>query len=343
MAQYATFNPLKALNILLGAAGGAIGGWIAYSAFVVDHDVPIGPAIDSLRKVYTSERAGMLSYYVDEQASGAGRPLVLIHSINAAGNAYEMRNIFERYRSQRPVYALDLPGFGFSERSDRVYSKELYQDAIIDFMDNVVGRPADVIALSLGSEFSAASALRRPDLFTSLVMIGPSGFAIRETKTRGQRSSENLDGTDKAYRFLTTPLWSQALYDLLATKPIIRYFLNLSFYGEPDEGLVDYAWRACHQPGARYAPLYFVSGKLFDPRVYEDVYMQLDLPIMVYFSEDNFVSFDRLPDIVGEKANWQSQRIPETAGLPQFEKMDELAEALSEFWASNNLGQSVAS
>ncbi len=341
MAQYVV-SLVKFVGVLLGAVGSTIGGWIAYSAFVVDHDVPIGPAIDGQRKTYMSPRAGMLSYYVDEQAAGAGRPLLLVHSINAAGNAYEMRDIFERYRGQRPVYALDLPGFGFSDRSDRVYTKELYQDAILDFVENVVERPVDVVALSLGSEFAATAAQRRPDLFVSLVMIGPSGFASRETKTRGERDSESANTTDRVYNFLRTPLWSQAIYDLLATKPLIRYFLKMSFYGDPDEALVDYSWLASHQPGARYAPLYFVSGKLFDPHVFEDVYAQIDLPIVVYFSEGGFVSFDRLPEIVEMKPNWQSRRIPETAGLPQFEKMDELADALNEFWATNNLVSSAA-
>ena len=39
----------------------------------------------------TAGRAG-LSYYV----AGAGAPMLLVHSINAAGSAYEVKPIFER-------------------------------------------------------------------------------------------------------------------------------------------------------------------------------------------------------------------------------------------------------
>ena len=135
-------------------------------------------AIDATQSEYigrlTSRR---ISYYAD--ASGVGSPLVLIHSINAAGSAYEMKPIFEQYRGQRPVYALELPGFGFSERSDKVYSWQLYTDSIVEFLTDVVGEPADVIALSLSNEFAARAAHNHPDLFRSLTMISPSGFTAR--------------------------------------------------------------------------------------------------------------------------------------------------------------------
>ncbi len=67
-----------------------------------------------------------LSYYV----AGNGPPLLLVHSINAAASAYEVRPIFERMVATNRVYAVDLPGFGFSDRSKREYTPRLYTDAI---------------------------------------------------------------------------------------------------------------------------------------------------------------------------------------------------------------------
>src|SRR5690606_13097347 len=142
--------------VLGSMAAGALamaGGWMLYSHLVVDHNMLLPPAIDSDLFFYRDPQAGLLYYYADRQQEG--RPLVLVHSINAGASAYEMRPIFERYRRQRPVYALDLPGFGFSERTDRAYSPALYEQAISNFLANVVGGPADVVALSLGSEFAA--------------------------------------------------------------------------------------------------------------------------------------------------------------------------------------------
>lgn len=117
------------------------------------------PALDaSRREVYG--RSGRLSFY----AEGAGAPLLLVHSINAAGSAYEVKPIFERLVGSRQVYAVDLPGFGFSDRSKRQYSPRLYTDAIHDMLgviakDGNDDKPIDALAVSLGSEFLARDAV----------------------------------------------------------------------------------------------------------------------------------------------------------------------------------------
>ena len=321
---------LKTLrNIALGL-GGVVGGWILYSRTQIDHDMYLPNAINVDRVTYTGRlTARQMSYYVD--ANGKGTPLVLIHSINAAGSAYEMKPIFEHYCGQRPVYVLDLPGFGFSERSNTVYSWRLYTDSIIEFLSDVVGEPADVIALSLGNEFAARAACEHPNLFRSLAMISPSGFTARENKVASQRASDE-GNSNGVYQFLANPLWSQAFYDLLGTRVSIKYFLQQSFEGEPDQGLMDYDYLTSHQPGARYAPLYFVSGQLFTPDIRQAVYEQLTIPVLVLYDRDNFVRFDTLPDVVSQYDNWQAERITPTMGLPHFEKLSEVGTALDRFW-----------
>ena len=315
----------------LGVIAGVVGGWLLYSRFLVDHQAPLPPAVDVERRSFMAVRhPRRMNYYAD--TTGEGRPLVLLHSINAAASAYEMRPIFLHYQGQRPVYALELPGFGSSERTDRVYSYRLYTDSIIDFLSKIVGEPADVVALSLTNEFAARAALEQPELFNSLTMISPSGFTLKQQKVSSQRASD--DGTsDRAYQVLSNPLWSQAFYDLLATRPSIRYFLSQSFEGKVDAGLSAYGYATSHQPGARFAPLYFVSGKLFSPDVREAVYEKLTIPVLVIYDRDGFVRFDTLHEVADPRDNWYLARIIPTKGLPQFEKMPEVAAALDGFWA----------
>lgn len=104
----------------LGSVGSALA-WIAVSSFGINHRRPLKPAIpDAEHRVIRTE-AGNLFCYAD--TSAPGRPLLLVHSVNAAASSIEMRPLFELFRGKRPVYALDLPGFGFSSRRDRVYSR----------------------------------------------------------------------------------------------------------------------------------------------------------------------------------------------------------------------------
>jgi len=319
----------------LAAAGATAGaGWIVYSATMIDHNLPLPLAINSERHLFTSKGAGLLNYYVDEgndETSGeesAGRPLVLIHSINAAGSAYEMRPLFEHYRSERPVYALDLPGFGFSERSDRHYSPKMYAAAIRDFLEDVIEEPADVIALSLSSEFAARAAQNDPELFRSLTLISPTG--LRESSP-AQQADDSGEG-DLLYKAFSFPLWSQALYDLLATKPSINYFLEKSFHGPVDEGLAAYAYLTAHQPGARYAPLYFISGRLFTADVRRKIYERLEVPALVIYDQDAYTSFEGLSGLLLKRTNWNAVRVEPTRGLPHFEELRTTIRVLDNFW-----------
>lgn len=303
------------------AGGSLIGAWAIYSVFLTDHDMPIGLAIDAPRDEFHGKNSTLLSYYAKTEAEG--RPLVLLHSINAAANAYEVRPIFTQYQNQRPVYALDLPGFGFSERSKRDYSVELYIVAITDFLRDVVGEPADVIAMSLSSEFAAIAAQQSPDLFHSLSMISPTGFSGTQAQ---------MQNNDNLYQLLSNPIWSQAVYDFLVSKSVLAYFLRMNFSGNIDPGLLDYHHRSSHQPGARYAPLHFVSGALFTPGIFDDTYKYLSVPTMVIYDTDPYVNFERLPEILENNSNWRARRVLNTRGLPQFERLDMTVSAFDDFW-----------
>jgi pimeloyl-ACP methyl ester carboxylesterase len=324
---------------LIVAFAAAIGGWIGYSALKIPHATNLPFAIDTERHTFVSPTAGALSYYQsranERVADSITRPLVLIHSINAAGSSYEMRPIFEQYRTKRTVYSLDLPGFGFSDRGRRVYSPALYTQAIIDFISTQVAssEPVDAVALSLGSEFLARAAVLRPDLFRSLTLISPSGLYSRKTANGSQKASQN-NTSDSLYRAFSFPLWSQALYDLIATPVSIRYFLKGSFEGKIDPGLLKYAYFTAHQPGAKNAPLYFISGKLFSADIFEAIYSKLTMPVLVIYDRDAFVKFDRLPELTTpEHANWHATRIVPTKGLPQFERLADTVAALDGFWS----------
>lgn len=317
----------------LGAAGGALlaaaAGWILYSKYGIHHHLPLPDAIPARRDEIISKSAGRISYYSD--TSGSGRPLVLVHSINAAASAYEVGPLFAHYRGTRPVYALDLPGYGFSDRGKRIYHPELFENALTDFLAAVVGAQADVIALSLGGEFSARAALSHPELVHSLVMISPTG--LNPIKPSRSPIYPDTRGVNNAlHAGLSAPLWGRALFDFLVTHTSIEYFLQKSFVGQVPPGLIEYGYLTTHQPDAENAPLYFISGKLFTPSVRTQVYERLRVPTLVIYDRDPYTRFKMLPDLLLKNPNWQAVRLIPSKGLPHFERLADTVDVINGFY-----------
>lgn len=301
----------------------AIGGGLVYSWAGLGRPVPLADAVDARRMVFQSQQAGEVSYYVD--SAGSGRPLVLIHSVNAAPSAYEMKPLFDYYQGQRPVYALELPGFGFSERSERAYSPQFFADVINEFLQSQVGEAADVVALSLSSEFGARAAMDDPSLFRSLTVITPTGM--------GPPNSIERETSERILNVVSFPLLGRPLFDLLTSRLSIRYFVAQSFAGEPDQGVIDYAYATSHQEGASIVPFNFLSGKLFSWDAFEAIYEKVTVPTLVIYDQDPNVSFERLPALVEQYDNWQAARVAPTMGLPHWEKLEETVAELDAFWA----------
>lgn len=264
--------------------------------------------------------SGRLSYYV----AGRGRPLLLLHSINAAGSAYEVRPAFEHARRRRCCYAPDLPGFGFSDRSRRSYDIALYCAAVRDMLGAVAADcgagPVDALALSLSAEFLARVAAESPGRFRSLTLVTPTGFRRGSERLRGPAgASRELPGLHGA---LTVPLWSGLLFGALVSRPSIRYFLRRTYGSDAvDEGLVDYAWRSARQPGARHAPYAFLSGRLFSADIRE-VYERLTGPVWVaHGTRGDFRDFSAIGALAA-RPNWSFQAF-DCGALVHFERPQE--------------------
>jgi pimeloyl-ACP methyl ester carboxylesterase len=292
---------------------------------LVDHAMQLPPAVSGDRREHNG-RAGRISYY----CAGQGEPLLLIHSINAAASAYEVRPVFEHLRARYRVYAPDLPGFGFSDRSARDYTVRLYVDAVHDMLrvieDESGGEPIGALAVSLSSEFLARTVTEVPGRFRSLTLVTPTGFSRGYRAIQGEGSRE-IPGM---HAFFTFPLWSQPFYDLLVSKRSVRYFLQRTFgRKDVDEGMVEYDWRTAHQPGAKHAPYAFVSGRLFS-RDIRRVYERLTLPVWVpHATRGDFKDFSAA-DWARARPNWSFQPF-ESGALPHFEHPEAFLASLDRF------------
>jgi pimeloyl-ACP methyl ester carboxylesterase len=75
------------------------------------------------------------------------------------------------------VMALDVPGFGGSEKPDRPYTTAVQTSRIAALLDQSTG-PIILVGHSMGGELAALVALERPERIVALVLIAPAGAGI---------------------------------------------------------------------------------------------------------------------------------------------------------------------
>jgi len=298
--------------------------------------IDLPPALAGERRTLES-RVGPLSYYAAEPLGdkAGGPPLLLVHSVNAAATAYEVRPLYEHYRALRPVYAPDLPGFGFSDRSPRRYTPRLMTDALHVMAEEIRRRhrPArfDALALSLSCEFLARAANEaEDDAFRSLAFVSPTGFSGEQPRPGPPDATL---GKPLLYRVFAFPLWRRAFFDLLTSRASIRYFLRKTWGASAiDEGLFEYDYLTARHPGAHHAPYDFVSGFLFSAGAAR-LYRSLRLPVwMAHGVRGDFTDYRRKSDFEA-LSNWRIE-VFETGALPHFERLNEVVTRYDAFLAS---------
>jgi pimeloyl-ACP methyl ester carboxylesterase len=250
-------------------------------------------------------------------------PLLMVHSVNAAATAYEMKPLFDHFAGKRAVYALDLPGFGMSDRSDRKYTPRLMTDAVLALVREIQSRHGgdaiDIMALSLGCEFVARAATEMPNAFRTVALISPTGFDRRAERAAQHPGPDKTRALPWLHAFLNFPLWKSGFFSALTSRASIRYFLQKTWGSKDiDEGLLEYDYVTTHQPGAENAPYYFVSGYLFSVDAI-NLYRSLAMPVwMAHGVRGDFVDYEQ-KRVVQRLPNW-SIEVFQTGAMPHFEK-----------------------
>ena len=185
-------------------------------------------------------------------------PVLLVHGVYAGASSYEFRKNFLELAEDFRVYALDLLGCGLSERPRRRYEPEDVASQVEDFAREEIGGQTHLISSSLSAALVVPAAVRSPRLFKKLVLICPTGLGGNLDRPSGRLG-------DTVYNLFRAPILGDALYDAIVSRWGIRYYLGTIAYQDPkaitDELVADY-YRTSHQPGAKYFPAAFVSGKL---------------------------------------------------------------------------------
>src|SRR5205085_4067309 len=241
----------------VGAAGASLATLAAINARIRHHaSEPEDAAFGGEARFFEWQHGNIFYKVAGEE--NAGLPLVFVHGIGAGASSFMWRRNFDALARDFRVYALDLLGFGFSDKpASAPYSADLYTELIADFIREVALAPSHIIASSLGAAYSVRVADEQPELVRSLVLVSPTGAGLL-------RSRPGVAGA-AFYGLLQSPVLGTSFYNVIASERSIRdYARNELFYNRrlATPRLVAQYYAASHQPGAQHAIAAFLSGYL---------------------------------------------------------------------------------
>ena len=151
-------------------------------------------------------------HYVQAGARVAGKPpLLLVHGFGASTDHW--RKNVQGLASEWEVWAIDLLGFGRSAKPDIVYSGNLWQQQLNDFIKEVVGQPTVLAGNSLGGYASLCVAANHSENVRGLILLNSAG-PFSDTESNRQ---PNL--AQKLLRSILLQPWASYLLFLYTRQP----------------------------------------------------------------------------------------------------------------------------
>lgn len=100
-----------------------------------------------------------------------GLPLVLVHGSGSIWQDWS--TVIEHFSGSNHLFAVDLRGFGGSDRISGSYSISTFTNDIADFIKDVVPTPPILVGHSLGALITIDLSSRYPDLVKAVVLEDP--------------------------------------------------------------------------------------------------------------------------------------------------------------------------
>ena len=127
-------------------------------------------------------------------------PVILIHGLGQAA-ARDWSEVIPALAGSYEVYALDLPGFGASDKGNHLYSPANYVRVLDTLFAERLKRPANVVGHSMGGVVALAYAAAFPDRVRRLVVADVAGVLHRSVygEYMGRMMAERKLGSESPW------------------------------------------------------------------------------------------------------------------------------------------------
>lgn len=175
------------------------------------------------------------NYETGEGQNRKNPPILLLHGFGASiGHWRHNINVLSQ---KHTVYALDLLGFGASEKAIANYNSSFWVEQVYEFWQTFIQVPAILVGNSIGSLVSLVATATYTDMVAGLIMISlPDPAAQAEVIP-----SWCLPTVELIQNIVASPLLLRGVFSIIRRPSIIRRWVKLA-YSNPDritEELVD--------------------------------------------------------------------------------------------------------
>ncbi|HVB25702.1 MAG TPA: alpha/beta fold hydrolase [Ktedonobacteraceae bacterium] len=256
------------------------------------------------------------------------RPLLLIHGFGPGASSYEWRKNIDALAQQFRVFTIDLLGFGLSDHPAIDYTAETFADLIHDFIKEVIGKPAVVVAHGMSCAYVIADAYRRPQYFERLVLVSPPPVMLQE------HFSGPLNVAWKT--LLRLPVLGEFVYNTLTSRRAIRGYYDRQGFHNPGlitDDLVEYIFTCAHQPNSRYTAASFLSNYL--TMDVHEAFSRLQVPAVVVLGREGALTPSEASEAFKRvNSRVDVQIIDKASQQPQDEQAAKFNALVQEFAAS---------
>lgn len=127
------------------------------------------PGLESFARTIRLPKSGLPLHLYDAGDKTAS-PILLIHGLGDEADTW--RYVIPPLAATHRVIALDLPGFGRSDKPNVAYTIPFFQDTILELLDTLAIQSATFVGHSLGAVIAQTIALNHPARVNRLVLIG---------------------------------------------------------------------------------------------------------------------------------------------------------------------------
>ena len=280
-------------------------------------------------------------------------PLMLLHGFGASIGHW--RNNMEALAQHHTVYALDLLGFGASEKAIAPYDSVFWAEQVYDFWQTFIGKPVVLVGNSIGSLVCTAVAARYPQMVKGLILLNLPDSSVLESPEWVKRGFATVAPiarpvTSLALWTFTLPFVFNPVFRLIRHPRFIRLWAKQA-YSNPTvltEELYEILSRPAFDRGAVRALRSMVVSK---KRAREDysarsILPRIEVPMLLLWGERDMMVPPKLaPLFLKHNPNLTLIEIADAGHCPHDEKPEEVNRIMLEWlqkWGWAGVSEPVA-